>query len=205
MSSKLLAQRIEFIKGVGENKAKVLAEELGVRSVEHMINIFPFRYDDRSIFTLIKDTMNGDSVQLKGTLASLSRVKMKRGFRLKGTFKDPSGLMALTWFQGAKWIEESLHVGHEYVLYGKVKVYGGQKSIAHPEMEPSAKAEQQSAYLPVYASTAVLDKKNIGQRSRRNILQRIFEQLKTQDLPEVIPTAVLSKLKLKVPQQIVKN
>jgi len=194
--TRFLFQRIEFIRGVGEAKSKVLATEIGVRSVEDMINIFPFRYDDRSVFGLIKDTRNGDAVQLKGVLYSLDRVKMKRGYRLKGSFKDPSGILELSWFQGAKWIEESLTVGQENVLYGKVKVYGGKRSLAHPEMETLAKAQQQSAYLPVYPSTAGLDKKNIGQRTRRNILLRIFEILKPEDLPEILPESILSKLKL---------
>ncbi|MFT4567851.1 MAG: ATP-dependent DNA helicase RecG [Saprospiraceae bacterium] len=191
-----LLQRIEFIRGVGEAKSKVLASELGVRSVEDMLNVFPFRYDDRSVFGLIKDTRNGDAVQLKGILFSLDRVKMKRGFRLKGSFKDPSGIIELSWFQGAKWIEEALTVGQEYVLYGKIKVFGGKRSIAHPEMETLAKAQQQSAYLPVYPSTAGLDKKNIGQRTRRNIFLRIFEILKPLDLPEILPEELLSKLNL---------
>ncbi|MCL4113303.1 UNVERIFIED_CONTAM: hypothetical protein GTU68_039333 [Idotea baltica] len=63
-------------------------------------------------------------------------------------------------------------------------------------METLAKSQQQSAYLPVYPSTAGLDKKNIGQRSRRNILQRIFEILKPSDFPEILPESILSQLKL---------
>ncbi len=194
--SNILAQRIEFIKGVGEAKAKVFAAELGVRTVEDMLQVFPFRYDDRSRFGLIKDARNGDAVQLKGILISLGRVRMKRGSRLKGAFKDPSGIVELTWFQGAKWLEETLQIGTEYVLYGKVKVYQGQKTIAHPEMETLAKSQQQSAFLPVYPSTTVLDKKNVGQRSRRNIVMRIFESLTKEDFPEVLPTSIAEKLRL---------
>ena len=103
-----LYQKIEFVKGVGENRAVVLREELGVKTVEDFINIFPFRYDDRSEFTLIKDIRHGDSVQLKGTLVSLDRVKGRNRSRLTGMFKDPSGLIELTWFQGVKWLAESL-------------------------------------------------------------------------------------------------
>lgn len=194
--SHYLAQRIEFIRGVGETRSKVLALELQVYTVEDMLNVFPFRYDDRSIFGLIKDVRHGDAVQLKGLLIALNRVKINRGYRLKGSFKDTSGIIELTWFQSVKQIEETLQVGGEYVLYGKVKVYGNNMSIVHPEMESLARSQQQSAYLPVYASTATLDKKNIGQRTRRNILLKIFEGLKASDLPEVLTSTLVATLKL---------
>lgn len=191
-----LNQKIEFVKGVGSSRAEVLFQELGVRTVEDFINIFPFRYDDRSEFVLIKDVRHGDSVQLKGTLISLEKVRGRNRSRLTGMFKDASGLIELTWFQGVKWISETLQVNCEYVLYGKVNIYRGKRSIPHPEMELATKAENQSAYLPVYASTETLGRKNLGIRTRRNILMNIFEILGPQHFPEILPGELLRILKL---------
>jgi len=191
-----LQLRLEYIKSVGENRAVTLKKELGASSVYDFLSIFPFRYDDRSIFTLVKDARHGESVQLKGILISLDVSKFKKRTRLKGLFKDSSGLIELTWFQGAKWIAESLKTNEEYVLYGKVNVYGGKRSIPHPEMESAAKAAKQSAFLPVYSSTAILDKKSIGQRTRRRILQNIFAIVKEEDFVEVLPPSVANGLKL---------
>lgn len=191
-----LKQKIEFIKGVGSARASVLQEELGVRTVEDFINIFPFRYDDRSVFSLIKDVRNGDSVQLKGTLISLERIKGKSRSRLAGLFKDPSGLIELTWFQGAKWIVETLKVNQEYVLYGKVNIYRGKKSIPHPEMDLATKAEEKSAFLPVYASTEALNRKNLGVRTRRTILENIFHLLHERNFEEILPEQIVRQLKL---------
>ena len=191
-----LSLRIEYIKGVGTNRAATLKKELGVDSVSDFIHQFPFRYDDRSVFSLIKDARHGVSVQLKGTLESLTSTRVKKQVRLKGLFKDPSGLIELSWFQGGKWIAESLKVDEEYVLYGKVNVYGGKRTISHPEMELAVKAAQQSAFLPVYSSTAALDKNSLGQRTRRRILQNIFGVLISEDFIEVLPPSVASGLKL---------
>ncbi len=191
-----LNQKIEFVKGVGSSRAEVLFQELGVRTVEDFINIFPFRYDDRSEFVLIKDVRHGDSVQLKGTLISLEKVRGRNRSRLTGMFKDASGLIELTWFQGVKWISETLQVNCEYVLYGKVNIYRGKRSIPHPEMELATKAENQSAYLPVYASTETLGRKNLGIRTRRNILMNIFQILGPQHFPEILPGELLRILKL---------
>ena len=191
-----LRQKIEFVKGVGANRAEVLLSELGVRTIEDLLNIFPFRYDDRSEFALIKDVRNGDSVQLKGTLLSLERVKGRNRNRLNGMFKDPSGFVQLNWFQGVKWMADTLKVNQEYVLFGKVSIYKGKKSISHPEMELASKAESKSAYLPVYASTETLAKRNLGMRARRGILENIFSILKPSHFPEIIPESLLKVLKL---------
>ncbi len=196
VSNNPLKQKIEFVKGVGEARAALLKKELGVGSVEDLINIFPFRYDDRSVFVLLKDVRGGDSVQLKGTLISLNKVKGRGRTRLTGMFKDPSGLIELTWFQGAKWIADTLKLNHEYILFGKVNVYRGKRSIPHPEMELASKAEKQSAFLPVYASTEALTKKNIGMRARRNIVQNIFNIVRSEHFPEVLPPKVMETLKL---------
>ncbi len=196
-----LKQKIEFVKGVGEARALLLKKELGVGSIEDLINIFPFRYDDRSVFVLLKDVRGGDSVQIKGTLISLNKVKGRGRTRLTGMFKDPSGLIELTWFQGAKWIADTLKLNHEYILFGKVNVYRGKRTIPHPEMELASKAEKQSAFLPVYASTEALTKKNVGMRTRRNIVQNIFNILRPEHFPEVLPAKVMDKLKLCTPYQ----
>ena len=145
---------------------------------------------------MLKDVRKGDSVQLKGILVSLTPMKGKGRTRLKGVFKDPSGLIELTWFQGAKWIAESLKVDHEYVLFGKVNVYKGKRSISHPEMELASKASQQSAFLPVYPSTEKLTHKSVGMRVRRTIMQNIWRILRPEHFPEVLPAKLVETLKL---------
>ncbi|MBR0335967.1 MAG: hypothetical protein IIX34_03790, partial [Alistipes sp.] len=39
---------IKFVSGVGEVRAKLLAKEIGVRTVGDMLYHFPFRYIDRT-------------------------------------------------------------------------------------------------------------------------------------------------------------
>lgn len=192
----ILSHKIEFIKGVGGARAELLQSELNVYTVEDLVETFPFRYDDRSQFALIRDAQSGDSVQLKGFLISLDRVKGKKKSRLTGLFKDESGLLELTWFQGAKWIEESLKINQEYVIYGKITAFSGKKTMNHPEMDLLEKAKTQSSMLPVYSSTEKLNTRGLGQRVRRNILQQIFYNLSEIDFPEVLPSHLVSRLKL---------
>lgn len=192
----ILSQKIEFVKGVGEVRAKLLQSELGVRTVEDMITIFPFRYDDRSSFHLIKDIRHGDQVQLEGEIISLEKVKGKQRSRLTGLFKDQSGLIELTWFQGVKWVTENLKLNTTYILNGKVNVYKGKRSIVHPEIEVLEKAQAKSAFLPVYPSTEKLNTRGVGMKARRAILQTIFSQLSDRDFTETLPSQLLGQLKL---------
>ncbi len=193
---RILSRKIEFVKGVGESRAKLLFSELGVRTVEDLLQIFPFRYDDRSVYHLIKDVQDGDYVQLKGEVLSLEKVKGKYKNRLRGTFKDGSGFLELTWFQGAKWIVDQIKLNTEYVLYGKVKIYKGVKSIAHPELELASDHQSKSSYLPVYASTEKLNSRGLNMKARRNIVLNILQQLSEKVLPETLPVDVVTQLKL---------
>ena len=43
---------VQFIKGVGPSKAKLLAN-LGIHTVEDLLYLFPHRYEDRTQFTPI--------------------------------------------------------------------------------------------------------------------------------------------------------
>ncbi len=188
--------KIEFLKGVGAAKAQLLAKEIGVQTVGDLLQIYPFRYDDRSTVQLIKDVRSGDQVQLRGILVNIERIKANRGIRLSGVFKDASGLIELSWFQAASWLEESLKLNHEYVLYGKVNVYKGKISIVHPEMELAVNVDSQRGFLPVYASTEKLTSKGLGIRMRRKLVQTILQRLTERDIPETLPSSITSSLKL---------
>ena len=50
-----LQTHIEFLKGVGPQRAKLLRDELGIATYHDLLYHFPFRYIDRSKFHLIKD------------------------------------------------------------------------------------------------------------------------------------------------------
>ncbi|MBK8668706.1 MAG: OB-fold nucleic acid binding domain-containing protein [Saprospiraceae bacterium] len=34
-------------------------------------------------------------------------------------FKDSSGFLELVWFQGASWLDKTLKVGEDYIIYGR--------------------------------------------------------------------------------------
>ncbi|MEZ4894790.1 MAG: OB-fold nucleic acid binding domain-containing protein [Saprospiraceae bacterium] len=48
--------------------------------------------------------------------------------------------MELVWFQSLHWLEKSLQVGKEYIVFGRLSEFNGRFNITHPEMEEVAKA-----------------------------------------------------------------
>jgi ATP-dependent DNA helicase RecG len=197
----ILDTSLEYIKGVGPAKAEILKKELKVFRVRDLLTIYPFRYIDKTMFHLIKDlTHDGDTVQLKGKLVSLERIKGKNNrFRLQGLFKDSSGFIELIWFQGAKWLANILKEDAEYVVYGKLTIYKGKKNIAHPEMEllkDRVADNLQPTFDPVYHSTEKLDAKGLDSKGRRQLLKSILSKLTEDDILENIPEYLLKQLKL---------
>ena len=51
MSENGLNTKIEFIKGVGPQKANLLNKELNIYTLNDMLHYFPFRNEDRSNVT----------------------------------------------------------------------------------------------------------------------------------------------------------
>lgn len=196
--SDMLETPIEYVKGIGPARGDLLRRELGIHTVSDLLSAFPFRYIDRTTFHSIKDIQgDGDSIQLKGTLVSLEKIKGKnQRMRLTGMFKDPSGLMELVWFQGASWLEKTLVPGEEYIVFGRVTVYGGKKTMAHPEMELSSEsvAATVKTFDPVYSGTEKLDAKGVDSKARRKILRGLLSAMREEDMPETLPPWLLQKL-----------
>lgn len=190
---------IGFIKGVGPAKADILLKELEVKTARDLVNIFPFRYIDKTQVQKIKDLKSeGETALLKGTIISVEKVKGKNNrSRLTALLKDESGFIELVWFQGVKWLEDSIQEGKEYIVYGRLNVYTGKKSIPHPEMEEYTEAFLTNKGLePVYASTEKLDNLNLDSKGRRKIVKTIFEKLSDKDFPENLPDYIIQKFKL---------
>jgi len=142
--------------------------------------MYPFRYVDKTKFHLIKDLRtDGDTVQLKGQLVSIEKIRGKnKRYRLQGLLKDSTGFIELIWFQGVKYLADALKEGEEYVVYGKVTIYSGKKNIAHPEMESVKKraAEAlQTTFDPVYPSTIHFPKNEAEKALATNRIK--FEEL----------------------------
>lgn len=196
--SNLLQTPIEYLKGVGPSRGELLRKELGIRTYQDLINFYPNRYIDRTRYYKINELQNNPSeVQLIGKIIHIKTVEQKRGNRLVATFADETGQMELVWFQGQKWIRESLQLNVPIVIFGKCTSFNNVYNMAHPEMELLKEHEQslRSAMQPVYPSTETLTNRGISNRVINKLMQQLFQE--TQSLfSETIPAYLMEELKL---------
>ncbi|MBK7410566.1 MAG: ATP-dependent DNA helicase RecG [Saprospirales bacterium] len=199
MRSKLLDSPIEYLKGVGPARAELFKKELSVFSFEDLLLQYPFRHVDRTTFHRIAElTPDSGEVQLRGVLRRIESVGGGAKKRLVGKLRDDSGVIELVWFKGVSWIQNSLEVGKEYVVFGRVSAYGAGLNIAHPEMEEfdPEKSKTAPTLLPVYSSTEKLNSKGLDVRARRRLLIELLQRVTPDDLPENLPDYLLKKLRL---------
>ena len=199
MSNNLLQTPIEYLKGVGPQRGELLRQELGIHRYEDLVNFFPNRYIDRTRYYRINELQKNDSeVQIIGKIIHIKTVEFgKAKKRLVATFMDETGQIELTWFQGHKWIRDSLKLNVLYVIFGKVASFGNTFNMAHPEMELLTEHEQslRSAMQPVYPSTEILTNRGISNRVVNKMMQQLF--LETQaKFAETLPDYLLNELKL---------
>jgi ATP-dependent DNA helicase RecG len=187
------------LKGVGPQRADLLKKELNIFTFNDLLNHFPFRHVDKTKINLIADiTPETDYIQVTGKLISFEIIGQKTGRRLVAQFRDKSGEIELTWFQGINWIQKTLLEGQFYLVYGKVSFYQGHPQISHPEIE-KINTEQpggKSFLEPIYPSTEKLKTKGLGGRQIGKLTQVLIPLLSEKVIQENLPQGVLNTLKL---------
>jgi ATP-dependent DNA helicase RecG len=182
---------IEFLKGVGPQRAELLRAEIGVATYEDLLHYFPFRYVDRSQYHKISDLPYlENSAQIKGRIVQILDAGAGRGKKLIAKFQDETGVIDLVWFQGIKWIKPQLKIGEEYQLYGKAKVYGNSWHVPHPELTLWTELTQQSGLQPIYSSTEKLSAKGLHSRGIEKLTAQLVKLIKGK-IPETLPDGLL--------------
>lgn len=189
---------IEYLRGVGPTRARLLQDELGINTFWDLLHHFPFRYVDRSEFQTISGIVDENTlVQLRVRLDSVKEIPMKRGSRLEAVVSDDTGSLRLVWFKGVRYIAPRLISGRNYLLFGKPSRFKGRWSMNHPEfqvIEPRSEAKGGSI-VPVYHSTEKLGSKGLDTKG----LTRLIRELLKAALPEIeedLPSKMMEDEKL---------
>ena len=189
---------IDYLKGVGPNRADLLRKELGIHTYQDLINLFPNRYLDRTKYYKVNTLYpNTAEVQIIGKITGFKEIAQKKGKRLVATFQDDTSVMELVWFRGQKWIRESLKINVPYVVFGKVNNFGGKYNMAHPDIELLTEHERnlRSTLQPIYPSTEKLSNRGITNRLMIKIMQNLFLETNGKFV-ETLSKNLLENLKL---------
>ena len=194
-----MATPIEYLKGVGPQRAELLKKELSIFTFNDLLEHYPFRHIDRTKINPINEiTPLTEFAQVAGVLLHFDVVGQRQGKRIVAQLKDKTGVLELTWFQGLSWVEKSLQVGQSYSVYGRVTFFNGLPQIVHPEFEVLTATQQPGKDFlePVYSTTEKLKSRGLGGRQLGKLTQLLMTMVHEKDVPENLPFSILNKLNL---------
>lgn len=192
----ILSTSIEFLKGIGSARAKLICDVLQIATVGDFLNYFPIRYIDKSkIYKIAELHENLPEVQLKGKISNLQEISYGAKKRLSAQFQDESGAINLVWFKYSKWLKDQIVENKQVYIYGSVSSFNQAFSMAHPEIEIEDIETQEKNWLPIYSNSEKLSKRGINQKLFQNILKNITSQI-PQLIQENLPLYLTEKLNL---------
>lgn len=185
---------VEFLKGVGPQRAAILNKELNIFSFGDLIQYYPLRYEDRTKFYLIRDVHDElQYVQIKGVITARELIGVGPKKRLVCRFEDETGSIELVWFQGINWISGKLLPGVKFVVFGKPSRYGSKISIAHPEIEPLTEKNEQGGTLhPVYSLTEKMRSRHFDSKALAKVITQLLA-LARDKIRETLPDSLLTQ------------
>ena len=198
---------IEYLKGVGPQRAEALKKELGIHTLGDLLSHYPFRHEDRSQVYRI-NSLQGDDVwvQLQGSIRPIGMTGQGNGRRYVAMLHDGSGEIELVWFKGIVYVDRMLKPGTTYRVYGKINNFKGKLSIAHPELDallPDAPIKPLSL-VPVYPLTEGMRRKKLENKFLVTAAQNAVNS-SLYDIPENLPQAILAKYKFISRKEAVKE
>jgi ATP-dependent DNA helicase RecG len=194
--TEFLNTSIEYLKGVGPQRAQLLQSELGIFSFQDLIEHFPFRYLDRSTYHSVEEAPFADNyVQLKGKITGLREIGTGRHKKLFARFTDNTGSIDLVWFQGIQWIKPNLKPDIEYQIFGKPKLYVNQWNIPHPELAIYSEVRNKTGLQAFYPSTEKLTSKGLHSKGIEKLIGTLIPQIENK-IPETLPEWIINEYHL---------
>lgn len=197
----ILYQNIAYIKGIGPEKAQLLAEELQIRTVFDLLNYFPFRYENRSVIHPIASVnYTMEYAQIMGHITKMHTEQFGNREVLIVLLKDATGTIELVFFNGIKWLSKFLKVGKSYLVYGKVNQYRDTYNIQHPEIDEVSESllNFKKGLCAVYNITERLRKSKwrITSESIRRWIFNLYQTYPQLSIPENLSEEIIEQQKL---------
>ena len=195
------ASEVKYLKGVGPVRAETLAAR-GIRTVEDLLYYTPFRYEDRTHITRIRDLVPGQTTTVLGEVLTCGLMRTRKGVYIYDlAARDPSGMIRCIWFN-AVYLEKGkvFRQGQRVFFYGKVErdFYGTNNlQIVQPQFEILPENEPEGGnsievgrVVPIYEGMA-----NLGTRAIRRLIWTALASL-GDNLPDRLPLSVREKNRL---------
>ena len=186
-----LEKEIQYIKGVGPNRAKLL-QKLGIHTLKDLITYYPRDYEDRNKPSEIAYLQDGQEALIEAipvSKVSEIRTKNKRVVLYKLMVRDSTGTCILTWYNQS-YLKNRFKVGEIYKFFGKVKRVGGHIEMMSPVYDLEKTNKNTGKIIPIYPSTYQLSQNTI-----RQIMENGLNLVKSK-LQETMPEFIKQRYQL---------
>lgn len=180
-----LNKNVQYIKGVGEARAKVL-NRLGIFTLEDLITYYPRTYEDRSKIKKIEDVIDGEEVTIKAFVVSKMQIITARNKKMKickMIVRDDTDACEITWYN-QQYLKQNFHVGEKYSFFGKISKAKGHIEMISPVFDKEGIKNNTGKIIPIYPLTY-----NISQNQIRKIIENglsLVEGVLEETIPEYI-------------------
>lgn len=192
-----LSSEVRMIKGVGPQRAELLAER-GIYTLGDLLNYLPFRYEDRIHFSKVEDLQPNGTYTIRARVMSGQAIRSRR-FRHDAIYHllvqdEAGGLLPCKFFHGG-YLEGRLQAGQLLVLHGKAEVdrlRPARLEMINPQIELLNSDEIDSTevgrIVPIYEA--------IGTISSKQIRRAMYAAVGLIDprMPDVLPETLRARL-----------
>ena len=192
-----LSTEVRMIKGVGPQRAQLLAER-GIYTLEDLLGYLPFRYEDRIHFSKVKDIQPNGTYTIRARVMSGQALRNMR-FRRDAIYHllvqdEAGGLLPCKFFHGG-YLEGRLKPGQLLILHGKAEIdrlRPARVEMINPQIEVLNSEEMDSTevgrIVPIYEA--------IGTFSSKQIRRAMYAaaQLIDRRMPDVLPESLRTRL-----------
>ncbi len=186
---------VQFVKGVGEARAKVLGNA-GIHTVEDLLTYSPRRYLDRSTILPINRLSQDEETTVVGKIIKLEVIRYPKK-RLIVTIYDGTGLLNGVWFNQVGFFQKLFKKDQEVAFSGKIAYFKGWQ-IVHPDfdiIEEEKEPLHTGQIIPLYPGSQELRKSGMASHGLRRIIHHALDKYRS-SVTEILPVSITDKYHL---------
>ena len=187
-----LNKEIQYVKGVGPNRANLLAK-LGIFTLKDLITYYPREYEDRGKPKKIASVQDGEEVLIEALAVSkISEQRIRKNMAIyKLIVRDDTASCTITWFNQS-YLKTRFIIGKKYKFYGKVSNRLGRIEMNSPVFDDEDGTKNTGKIIPIYPLTY-----SLSQNTIRQVIENGLKTVKEQGgLEETLPDYLLDEYKL---------
>lgn len=188
-----------FIFAIINLKMRARLEKLGIKTAQDLLYHLPFRYEDYSLISKIKDLQEGEIATVRGKVLEIKNQYTRSSFVLqRALVEDETGILEVLWFN-QRFLTKTIYKNDQISLAGKIEKNGKKLVLKSPVYElPTTNYEliHTGRLVPVYPETAGITSKWLRTKIFNLLDNSAPEPLKKVHFPKSLEEAEEARLQL---------